>query len=386
MRMRSLGWVAGSLGLLLGAGSAWAEDQPISGHDASNQAEGKPECRDAGVTVSFTTGSVELDTNARGALNGVATWMKTDSKRTLHLHGYADVSGNSEANLVLSENRANAVKDYLVSQGVDAAQIMTVGRGEDVAEQLPASGRTVTFLACKPPAPMAQAEAPAAEAPAAPAPVEPTPAPPVAAEVPQAVEPVPVPAEASPAPKYEPGGSKFGFAFLAGGGYQDFANSDMRDRTNAGGGWDVRFVGGTRSVIGFEGAYVGSARSIQALGSTANNPNLISNGLEGNLRLNVPIIKGDSLIEPYIVGGIGWSQFHIANYNSNTQTLSSFSAQNDDVMTVPLGVGFAYGYKALMLDVRGSYTATYFDNILQGTNSSGTLNTWGIGGQIGFGF
>ena len=139
-------------------------------------------------------------------------------------------------------------------------------------------------------------------------------------------------------------------------------------------------------MIGFQGAYVGSARSIQALGSTANNPNLISNGLEGNLRLNVPIIKGDSLIEPYIVGGIGWSQFHIANYNSNTQTLSSFSAQNDDVMTVPLGVGFAYGYKALMLDVRGSYTATYFDNILQGTNGSGTLNTWGVGGQVGFAF
>lgn len=392
MRMRTLGWVAGSLGLLLGAGAARADDQPISGRDIVNQMAGKPECHDAGVTVSFVTGSYELDTNARGGLNGVATWLKSDSKRSLHLQGYADTTGNSDANLVLSEKRANAVRDYLISRGADATQIMTIGRGEEVADQLPASGRTVTFLMCKPPAPMAQAEAPAAEAPAVeapaapPPPVEETPAPPVASAAPLAVEPVPVPVEASPAPRYEAGGSRFGFAFMAGGGYQDFSNSNMRDRTNGGGAWDVRFIGGTRSIIGFEGAYVGSARGIQALGITANNPNLISNGLEGNLRLNVPIIRGDSLVEPYIVGGIGWSQFHIANYNTNTQVLSDFNAQNDNVMTVPLGVGFAYGYKALMLDVRGTYTATYYDNLLQGTNSSGTLNTWGVGGQVGFAF
>jgi OmpA family len=382
MRMRSLGWVMGSAGLLLGVGAARADDQPITGRDIVNQMAGKPECRDAGVTVSFTTGSVELDTNAQGALNGVATWMKADGKRTLHLRGYADTTGNDEANLVLSEKRANAVRDYLVSQGVDATQITTVGRGEDVADQLPASGRTVTFLACKPPAALAEGETPPAEETPAPA-VEETPAPPVA---PAAVEPVPVPAEASPAPKYEPGGSKFGFGLMAGGGYQDFSNSNMRNVTNGGGAWDVRFIGGTRSVVGFEGAYVGSARGIQTLGVTSGNPNLISNGLEGNLRLNVPIVRGDSLVEPYGVVGIGWSQYHIANYNSNSAMLSDFSASNDNVMTVPLGVGFAYGYKALLVDVRGTYTATYFNNLLEGTNSSGTLNTWGVGGQIGFGF
>ena len=209
MRMRSLGWFVGSLGLLLGAGPARAGDQPMSGHDmgsqGASQGEGKPECRDAGVTVSFATGSVVLDTNGQGALNGVATWMKGDSKRTLHLHGYADTTGNSEANLVLSEQRADAVKAYLVGQGVDATQITTVGRGEDVAEQLPANGRTVTFLACKPAveSASAQAEAPAAPEAAAPPP-EATPAPPVVAIVPAMVEPAPVPEEVPPAapPKY----------------------------------------------------------------------------------------------------------------------------------------------------------------------------------------
>jgi hypothetical protein len=392
MRMRSLGWFVGSLGLVLGAGSARAGDQPMSGHDVgsqgASQGEGKPECRDAGVTVSFATGSVVLDTNGQGALNGVATWMKGDSKRTLHLHGYADTSGNSEANLVLSEKRADAVKAYLVGQGVDATQITTVGRGEDVADELPANGRTVTFLACKPAAESAsaQAEAPAAPEAATPAP-EATPAPPVIAVVPAMVEPMPVQAEAPPpAPaKYEPP-SKFGLAFLAGGGYQDFANTNMRDRTNGGGSWDVRFVAGTRSILAVEGAYIGSARGFQSLGVSANNPTLISNGVEGNLRLNVPITRGASLIEPYGVVGVGWEQYHISNYNSNTQQLSDFNASNDNVMTVPFGVGFAYGYKALMLDVRGTYAATYYNNLLQGTNGNGTLNTWGVGGSIGFGF
>jgi hypothetical protein len=394
MRRRSLGWFVGSLGLLLGAGSARAGDQPMAGPDAVNQLEGKPECRDAGVTVSFTTGSVVLDTNGQGALNGVATWMKADSKRSLHLHGYADTTGNSEANLVLSEKRAEAVKTYLVSQGVDATQITTVGRGEDVADQLPANGRTVTFLACKPAAESAQAEAPAApaaaEPPPAPAP-EATPPPPAIVVVPPpAVEPVPVPMETetpvAPAPtKYVPP-SKFGLAFLAGGGFQDFANSDMRNLTSAGGSWDFRFVAGTRSIIGVEGAYVGSARGFQSLGATANNPTLISNGVEGNLRLNAPITKGNSLFEPYAIAGVGWSQYHITNYNSNTQALSDFSATNDNVMTVPLGAGFTYGYKALLLDVRGTYSPTYYNNLLQGANGNGTLNTWGVGGSVGFGF
>jgi hypothetical protein len=357
----------------------------MGGPDAVNQMEGNPECRDAGVTVSFATGSVVLDTNGQGALNGVATWMKADGKRSLHLHGYADTTGNSEANLVLSEKRAEAVKTYIVSQGVDAAQITTVGRGEDVADQLPANGRTVTFLACKPPAASAEAEAPAAE-PAAPPPEE-TPAPPPAvAVVPAVVEPVPV--EAPPAaepPKYTPP-SRFGLGFLAGGGYQDFSNSNMRDRTSAGGAWDIRFVAGTRSIIGVEGAYVGSARGFQSLGVTANNPTLISNGVEGNLRINAPITRGNSLFEPYAIAGVGWSQYHISNYNSNTQALSDFSSTNDNVLTVPLGGGFTYGYKALLLDVRGTYSPTYYNNLLQGTNGSGTLNTWGVGGSVGFGF
>ena len=200
----------------------------------------------------------------------------------------------------------------------------------------------------------------------------------------RAQDPRQYPAGLAIPPQYERGG--FGWALMAGGGYQDFANSDMRDRTKGGGAWDVRFIGGTRSYVGFEGAYVGAARSIQTLGVTANNPTLVSNGLEGNFRVNIPIMKGASLIEPYGVVGLGWSRYHVSNYNANTASLSDFNATDDDVMTVPLGLGFAYGYKAFIVDVRGTYSPTYYNNLLQASTGSGVLNTWGVGGQVGFAF
>src|SRR4029079_14600782 len=155
MRGKTIGCVMGSLGLLLGAGAAWGNQQmdTTAGRDSSAKsscmAAGKPECRDAGVTVGFKTGSAELDQNARGALDGVSTWMKAEEKRTLHLEGFADTTGDSEANLVLSAHRAEAVKTYLIEHGVDSSKVMTVGRGEEV-DHLPANGRAVTFMACQP--------------------------------------------------------------------------------------------------------------------------------------------------------------------------------------------------------------------------------------------
>jgi hypothetical protein len=378
MKTKTIGFIVGSLGLLVGVGSAHAQDQaaPVTGGDAAGVPAAAPMCRDMGVTVSFKTDSYELDLNGRGALDGVATWMKNDSTRTLNLRGYADTTGNSEANLMLSQHRADSVKAYLVTQGIDPARILTAGRGEiaEHQEHLPADGRTVTFMGCKQAPPVA--EAPAAEEPA---PVAEVPPPPPAPEI----YPVTPPPSAPEGATYAPYGSKFGWAFLAGGGFQDFTKSVMRAQTNAGGAWDLRLVGGTKSIIGFEAAYVGSARTIQTLGFTANTPSLVSNGAEGTIRLNAPIVRGASLIEPYIFGGVGWTHYSITNFNANTAITSDFT-RTDDVMTVPAGAGFAYGYKGFMIDVRGNYTPTYFNNLLANTSTTGTLNTWGVGGQVGF--
>jgi len=337
----------------------------------ASQSAGKPDCKDAGVTVAFKLNSDELDQNARGALDGVATWLKADDHRTLYLEGFADPTGQAESNLVLSAKRADAVKTYLLEQGVDASRVTTVGRGEQI-DHLPANGRAVTFLACMSPGPgpaVAQLEVPSA-----------TPAEPVE---PVMVTPV-APPPPTPAPPWARG---FGWAIMAGGGYTDFTKGDMRDVTGGGGGWDARFIGGTHSIIGFEAAYVGSAHSINTLGVTANNPTLVQNGLEGNARLNVPLRKGASLFEPYGYVGLGYSHFQVSNYNSNTGVVSSFNNSGDNTMTVPFGGGFAYAYKSFIADVRAGWTAVYYDNLFQAANtSSGALDHWNAGGQIGFMF
>ncbi|HVZ85543.1 MAG TPA: OmpA family protein [Polyangia bacterium] len=400
MRVKAGGWMMGALALLWGAQAVRAEDMAPgatsdqaagaaspSSTDSSTSANPQsgastPTCKNAGMTVSFKEGSAELDQNAKGALDGIGTWLKAKDGRTLKLSGFTDPTGSAQANLQLSEQRAEAVKAYLVAQGIDGSRLTTVGRGEEDTDHLPADGRTVTFQSCEPPA--ATKTAAAEEA---------TP-PPAVVETPPPVEPVTPPPEAAPipAPTYSTGetnrdteagahehyGIPFGLAVLLGGGYQQFTNPTLRDATGQGGDWSVRAVAGTRSIIGFEAAYVGSARGITPLGVTTGDQRLVSNGVQGALRLNIPIIFGNHMIEPYGFGGVGWDHYQVTNFNAG---LSDF-ARSDDIMTVPVGGGLAYEYKAFMIDARASWTPTYFNNLPNGA----TFNTWNVGGQMGVAF
>ena len=49
----------------------------------------------------------------------------------LRLEGHADERGSREYNMALGERRANAVRDFLVLQGVDASIIETISYGEE---------------------------------------------------------------------------------------------------------------------------------------------------------------------------------------------------------------------------------------------------------------
>jgi len=61
----------------------------------------------------------------------------------LGIHGHTDNVGKPDKNKVLSENRAAAVKKYLVTKGVDESRITSVGHGQDepVADNKTAGGR-----------------------------------------------------------------------------------------------------------------------------------------------------------------------------------------------------------------------------------------------------
>lgn len=171
--------------------------------------------------------------------------------------------------------------------------------------------------------------------------------------------------------------SHVGVGLLVGGGFNDFTNGHLKSVTGDGGYWTARVVAGTREYVGMEAAYVGDARSINGLG-LSNDSRLISNGLSGNLRVNIPIARGASLIEPFGFVGVGWSHYTVTNNNVAVSDVTSA----DNVLTLPYGGGLEYAYRGFMADARFTYTQTYYNNLTQ--TVGGNLNNWGVGGQIGF--
>jgi len=92
--------------------------------------------------VLFETGKAELLPGAQDQLARVATYLKT-SPRTVVIEGYTDSRGSSKKNQALSEQRAQAVSDFLIGQGVPADRIRSVGKGASspIASNANANGR-----------------------------------------------------------------------------------------------------------------------------------------------------------------------------------------------------------------------------------------------------
>lgn len=80
--------------------------------------------------VLFEVGKAELAPMATRRLNTVATALKAYPDREIVIEGYTDAQGSEETNLALSQQRANAVREYLASQGVPRDQLRSEGRGE----------------------------------------------------------------------------------------------------------------------------------------------------------------------------------------------------------------------------------------------------------------
>lgn len=85
--------------------------------------------------VYFDLDKADIKESEQGKLRTLAEWLNRDTNRTIvfKVEGNCDPRGTSEYNLGLGDRRARAVKDFLVSLGVDPSRIQTVSFGSEKA-------------------------------------------------------------------------------------------------------------------------------------------------------------------------------------------------------------------------------------------------------------
>jgi OOP family OmpA-OmpF porin len=81
-------------------------------------------------TLYFPHDSTELAAESQGALDAVVDRLRARPGRRLELAGFADASGEEAYNLGLSRRRAEAIRSYLVSKGIDPGRLVPRGYGE----------------------------------------------------------------------------------------------------------------------------------------------------------------------------------------------------------------------------------------------------------------
>jgi peptidoglycan-associated lipoprotein len=87
--------------------------------------------QNVGDRVFFDTDRFDLRTEAQGALQRQAAWLQANPNVRILVAGNCDERGTREYNLALGARRATAVKEYLVSLGVDESRISTVSYGKE---------------------------------------------------------------------------------------------------------------------------------------------------------------------------------------------------------------------------------------------------------------
>lgn len=97
--------------------------------------------------VTFATGSYTINQTFRNTLDNVAANLTQYPNSLIDVYGYTDSTGSEDFNQRLSEQRAQAVSNYLTSRGVAQARIRWQGFGENpayfVGDNATAQGRAL---------------------------------------------------------------------------------------------------------------------------------------------------------------------------------------------------------------------------------------------------
>ncbi len=93
--------------------------------------------------IEFDTGKATIRPKSKPVLDEALKVLKDHPDLRIEISGHTDDVGNADKNVELSKQRADAVKEYFVSQGIDAARITTRGAGpnEPIGDNKTAEGK-----------------------------------------------------------------------------------------------------------------------------------------------------------------------------------------------------------------------------------------------------
>lgn len=115
MKVKNFALLAGVAGLLAACGGSCIKEPA----DLNDQ------------RVFFAFNSAEISDEAHDNLLGQALYMKNHEDTKIQIAGNCDERGSTEYNLALGARRANAAKQVIVNDGVDASRISTVSYGKE---------------------------------------------------------------------------------------------------------------------------------------------------------------------------------------------------------------------------------------------------------------
>lgn len=111
----------------------------------------KPPVKYSLPATAFKVGSAELPDSLKKQLDAFADVLRArqDTDHKVRVEGHADASGDAKVNLELSQRRAEAARQYLISKGVNSNIVLAVGVGSnelvDAANPLSAANRRVVI-------------------------------------------------------------------------------------------------------------------------------------------------------------------------------------------------------------------------------------------------
>jgi len=109
------------------------EETTLAALDPSAPLPGSQEelVQKVGDRVFFEFDSAVLEPEGRQTLDRQAEWLRLFPEVSLVIEGHCDERGTREYNLALGERRANAVREYLISQGIAPSRLRTISYGKE---------------------------------------------------------------------------------------------------------------------------------------------------------------------------------------------------------------------------------------------------------------